>query len=120
LRLLTIKPANALAGVLTHLVFMNDRILLARTAFGAFAGGFDEVRVALVGLNTRTRTLNQKRAKDYSEGDGQRQKNGAKEHESSRLKVGYATRKEGNALIITELLCWQGLQRIGLACFYNV
>jgi len=32
-------------------------------AFGAFAGGFDEVRVGLVGLNTRTRTLNQKRAK---------------------------------------------------------
>jgi hypothetical protein len=64
LRLMTIETAEALAGVFTHLVFMDDGTLLAPTAFGAFARGFDEVRVGLVGLNTRTRTLNQKRAKD--------------------------------------------------------
>jgi hypothetical protein len=52
LRLMTIEAANALAGVLAHLVFMNDGVLLARMPFGALAGGFDEVRVGLVGLNT--------------------------------------------------------------------
>jgi len=62
LRLLTIEAADALTSVLAHFIFVDDGILLAGMAFGALARGLSEVRVGLIRFNSRTRTLDQKRA----------------------------------------------------------
>src|SRR5262249_51215093 len=68
-RLMAIQTIDALAGVPAQLVFVDDRVLLAGVALGALAGGADERRRRLGGLDARPRAIDQEGAHDEREGD---------------------------------------------------
>jgi hypothetical protein len=70
--LMTIEAGHALGGVLAHLEFMDDRVLLAGMAFGAFAGGADEIGGGLVEFTTRPGAVNQESSENQREGDDER------------------------------------------------
>ncbi len=56
--LVTVKTGDAFRGVLAHLEFVDDRVLLVLVTLGAFAGGFDELRVWLIDFDARAGALN--------------------------------------------------------------
>jgi hypothetical protein len=57
LRLVAVQAVHARCGVLAHLEFVNDRVLLPRMAFRAFPGGPDEGCIRLVDVCSRSRAM---------------------------------------------------------------
>ena len=51
--LMAVQACDAFYRVLAHLVFVNNGILIVAMTFGAFAAGFDEVRIGLLDFNGR-------------------------------------------------------------------
>jgi len=91
--LVAVEAGNAFPGVLAHLKFMNDGILLMRMAFRAFAGGHDELRVGLVHLNAGPSPLDEESTKNQSEGDDEGDEHISKRHYVLRCGSGPAERE---------------------------
>src|SRR5262249_13271687 len=80
LRLVTVEARNALCCVFAHFVFVDNRVLLPRMAFGAFTAGPNERSVWLVKLGSRACTLDHKSAHNQREGNHDSDKDVAKRH----------------------------------------
>src|SRR5579859_4569874 len=65
--LMAIQARHSLGGVLAHLIFMHDGILLPQMAFGAFPGSANERSAWLVHLAARPCMLDEKGAKNERE-----------------------------------------------------
>ena len=83
LRLVTIEAVDAVGGVFAHLEFVDDRVLLAGVAFGAFPRGLDERGVGLIDLGVGAGALDEESGDNHSAGDDQGDENIAKGQETS-------------------------------------
>jgi hypothetical protein len=76
--LVALKAIDALFGVGTHLIFMNDRILRAGVALGALSCGTDEIRSGLLCIKFRAGAIDEEGRDDESKGDDDCDEDGTK------------------------------------------
>ena len=100
--LVAIEARDSLGGVLAHLVFMHDRILLSQVTFGAFSSSADERSVWLVHFHARPGSLDQEGAQNKSEGNHDGHKYGTERHGSSPNGEAEATDRLGTIGITQE------------------
>lgn len=65
--LVTLQAVDALAGVHAHFIFVDDRILGASVALGAFPCGSDQVCAGLLGFNLGPSSIDQECGQDECE-----------------------------------------------------
>lgn len=78
--LVAIEAVDALSGVGGHFVLVDHGVLEPGMAFGALAGGANEICCWLLGLHLWARAVNQKRGEDERKGDHDRNKNRSEGH----------------------------------------
>src|SRR3954462_2815663 len=74
---MTIEAVDAALGVAAHLVFVDDRVLLASMALGAFAGRAHRGSGRSLRVHARSRPIDQQRTDDQGECDHHRNEDGA-------------------------------------------
>src|SRR5579862_468389 len=79
-RLMAIKTIHTLPGVHTHFVFMHDRILSPRMAFGALASSTHQVCAGLFGFGFWPGTIDQERGQYQTKGNDYGHENRPKRH----------------------------------------
>ena len=66
--------------MLAHLVFVDDRVLRAGVALGAFAGGAHELGAGLLGFDRGPGAIDEEGRQDQGEGNDDGEENRAKRH----------------------------------------
>ncbi len=82
-RLMAVETVHSLAGMRTHLVFVDYRILCASVALGAFAGGSNQVCARLLGLNPWPGPIEQEGSKNQGKSDDDGEEYGAERHDDA-------------------------------------
>ena len=85
--LMALQAIHAVAGMRAHLVFVNNRVLRARVAFGAFAGGAHERSAGLLGLRLGPSPVQEKGGEYQGERDGNCQKDRSEGHFSASRRA---------------------------------
>jgi hypothetical protein len=79
-RLVAIQAGYAFSGMLTHFIFVDHGVLLARVAFGAFSGSTNEIGGWLIEFHARPGAVDEKSAENQRNGNQDCDKHGAKRH----------------------------------------
>ena len=78
--LVALEAVHAFAGVRAHFIFVDDRILSASVALGAFACSADQIGAGLLGFYFRSCTIDQECGQDECKGNGDCDEDRAKRH----------------------------------------
>jgi hypothetical protein len=78
--LMTLQAVDALASVQAHFIFVDDGILGASVALGAFAGSSNQIGTGLLGFYFRSRTIDQECGQDERESNYDCDEHRAKRH----------------------------------------